>query len=317
MDEPTSSPTVREEETLFGRTVDQLVPSGIGIVYISHRMADVLRLSDHISDRQRWTSHRALVAKTDVHRPYRVADVAIAGKSGQVTADREGPDQAGSATVRAGPPALLVSGLGTARKLSDIAFNIEAGEIVGLAGLVGSGRSTLAKAIFGLVPDATGAILVKLRAKPCKPPTSRVRSRPKSALSPRGPKTGRPRRQPVAGGEFCADKSHRLVSHARGFGLMATRGRLPCSSRAIAATSACFVAVRPKPRRSFRAVTSRRWSSQSGSRQIPTLLILDEPTSGVLTSTRSGTCVSSSSRWLRKAWSSADLIRAGRAHRAW
>ena len=53
-----------------------------------------------------------------------------------------------------------MSGLGTARKLSDIAFNIEAGEIVGLAGLVGSGRSTLAKAIFGLVPDATGAISV-------------------------------------------------------------------------------------------------------------------------------------------------------------
>ena len=48
MDEPTSSLTVREEETLFA-TVDQLKASGIGIVYISHRMADVLRLSDRIS----------------------------------------------------------------------------------------------------------------------------------------------------------------------------------------------------------------------------------------------------------------------------
>ena len=48
MDEPTSSLTVREEETLFA-IVDQLKASGIGIVYISHRMADVLRLSDRIS----------------------------------------------------------------------------------------------------------------------------------------------------------------------------------------------------------------------------------------------------------------------------
>jgi ABC-type sugar transport system ATPase subunit len=48
MDEPTSSLTVREEETMFA-TVDQLKASGIGIVYISHRMADVLRLSDRIS----------------------------------------------------------------------------------------------------------------------------------------------------------------------------------------------------------------------------------------------------------------------------
>ena len=48
MDEPTSSLTIREEETLFS-TIDQLKAAGIGIVYISHRMADVLRLSDRIS----------------------------------------------------------------------------------------------------------------------------------------------------------------------------------------------------------------------------------------------------------------------------
>ena len=85
MDEPTSSLTVREEDTLFA-TVDQLKASGIGIVYISHRMADVLRLSDRISivkDGQLdWAAH----AERDIHRPYRVADVAGAGKSGEIDA---------------------------------------------------------------------------------------------------------------------------------------------------------------------------------------------------------------------------------------
>ena len=82
MDEPTSSLTVREEETLFA-TVDQLKASGIGIVYISHRMADVLRLSDRISIVKDGRLIGPLHAERDVHRPYRVADVAIAGKSGR------------------------------------------------------------------------------------------------------------------------------------------------------------------------------------------------------------------------------------------
>jgi ABC-type sugar transport system ATPase subunit len=158
MDEPTSSLTVREEETLFA-TVDQLKASGIGIVYISHRMADVLRLSDRIS----------IVKDGRLIGPLMPSETSIAHIASLMSRSPEsqqtsGPNDAAPVKPRAAPAprssALSVSGLGTARKLSDIAFDIKAGEIVGLAGLVGSGRSTLAKAIFGLIPDATGAISV-------------------------------------------------------------------------------------------------------------------------------------------------------------
>jgi ribose transport system ATP-binding protein len=158
MDEPTSSLTVREEDTLFA-TVDQLKASGIGIVYISHRMADVLRLSDRIS----------IVKDGRLIGPLMPGETSIAHIASLMSRSPE--SQGGStpvesvpvkrsAAAKAAPPALSVSQFRTARKLSDIAFDVEAGEIVGLAGLVGSGRSTLAKAIFGLVPDAAGAVSV-------------------------------------------------------------------------------------------------------------------------------------------------------------
>jgi ABC-type sugar transport system ATPase subunit len=158
MDEPTSSLTVREEETLFA-TVDQLKASDIGIVYISHRTADVLRLSDRIS----------IVKDGRLIGPLLPSETSIAHIASLMSRSPESQHKLAPIDVArikpravpaAGSRVLSVSQLKTARKLADIAFEIKAGEIVGLAGLVGSGRSTLAKAIFGLMPDATGAISV-------------------------------------------------------------------------------------------------------------------------------------------------------------
>ena len=170
MDEPTSSLTVREEDTLFA-TVDQLKASGIGFVFISHRMADVLRLSDRISIVKDGRLIGPLMpSETSIAHIASLMSRALGSRAKSTTLERI-PIQR-HAAAKAGAPALSVSGLGTARKLSDIAFDIQPGEIVGLAGLVGSGRSTLAKAIFGLIPDAVGAISVEGR----KAPTSSVSS---------------------------------------------------------------------------------------------------------------------------------------------
>jgi ribose transport system ATP-binding protein len=154
MDEPTSSLTVHEEETLF-RTIGQLKAEGMGIVYISHRMADVLRLSDRISI----VKDGRLVGPLD---PGATSIEHIAGlmsrpKSGEAAPRTDVPARASPA---AAPVALDVRGLGTARKLDGISFSVAAGEIVGLAGLVGSGRSTLGKALFGVIPDARGTVTV-------------------------------------------------------------------------------------------------------------------------------------------------------------
>ena len=157
MDEPTSSLTIREEETLFS-TIDQLKAAGIGIVYISHRMADVLRLSDRIS----------IVKDGRIVGPLLPHETSIDHIAALMSRPKDDDAEPRSAPrtpqVRTassgGQPALEVQGLSTARKLSDISFSIQLGEIVGVAGLVGSGRSTLAKALFGILPDASGHVAV-------------------------------------------------------------------------------------------------------------------------------------------------------------
>jgi ribose transport system ATP-binding protein len=154
MDEPTSSLTVQEEDTLF-RTIGQLKAAGIGIVYISHRMADVLRLSDRIS----------IIKDGRLVGPMTPAETSIEEIAALMSRPR---NEADIPPVRveqparpvSGAPALEVRGLRTARKLVDVSLRIDAGEIVGLGGLVGSGRSTLAKALFGVIPDATGEVTV-------------------------------------------------------------------------------------------------------------------------------------------------------------
>ncbi|MCW6508759.1 sugar ABC transporter ATP-binding protein [Lichenifustis flavocetrariae] len=155
MDEPTSSLSLREEEKLFA-IIDELKARGMGIVYISHRMAEIFRLANRMSivkDGQvigpldpAATSIRKVSELMSKSKPA-VVDTAVI----EVAAK---PASAGVAT------ALEVRGLKTARKLDDLSFTIAQGEIVGIAGLVGSGRSTLAKALFGLIPDARGRVTV-------------------------------------------------------------------------------------------------------------------------------------------------------------
>jgi ribose transport system ATP-binding protein len=154
MDEPTSSLTVQEEDTLF-RTIDQLKAAGIGIVYISHRMADVLRLSDRISVIKDGRLVGPMIpAETSIEK---IATLMSRPRNEAAIPAVQGEPLARPAS---GAAALDVRGLCTARKLVDVSLRIDAGEIVGLAGLVGSGRSTLAKALFGVIPDAKGEVTV-------------------------------------------------------------------------------------------------------------------------------------------------------------
>jgi ribose transport system ATP-binding protein len=174
MDEPTSSLTMREEDTLFA-TIDQLKARGIGIVYISHRMADVLRLSDHISI----IKDGRLVGPLD---PASTSIEAIAelmskpkggGAATEITARPTAV--APRPSIGAAGPILDVRDLSTARKLDRVSFSVAAGEIIGVGGLVGSGRTTLAKALFGLIPDATGEVLLAGNPLPLHDPAAAAR----------------------------------------------------------------------------------------------------------------------------------------------
>lgn len=154
MDEPTSALTAREEEKLFDLIAD-LTRRGNGIVYISHRMGEIMRVADRVT----------ILRDGRSSNPIPIADVRIDAISEQMSSTAQAVEAAetpaGTPQVRVrsdGPPVLRLKNFRTARMLDNINLTVMPGEIVGIAGLVGSGRSTLCKAIAGLLPDASGTI---------------------------------------------------------------------------------------------------------------------------------------------------------------
>ncbi len=165
MDEPTSSLTVREEAVLH-ETVYTLRSQGIGIVFISHRMAEIFQLADRIS----------IIKDGVMQGPFATADIGLADVARRMSRPGRAPrsrDVAPSAR-RPGTTVLDVRNLATGGKLRDISFSIRAGEIVGLAGLVGSGRTTLAQSLFGLHGDVTGAVTLNGRDIAALAPARRI-----------------------------------------------------------------------------------------------------------------------------------------------
>ena len=133
----------------------------MGLIYISHRMAEIFRLADRLSIIKDGRMIGPLDPNaTSIQTRFGV-DVEEQGRQPSSPAMR--PPLAAPAVVRREPGdeiALAVEDLRTERKLSGLSFSLRRGEILGVAGLVGSGRSTLAKALFGLLPDAFGRVSV-------------------------------------------------------------------------------------------------------------------------------------------------------------
>ncbi|MDB6000171.1 MAG: hypothetical protein JWP52_1870 [Rhizobacter sp.] len=158
MDEPTSSLSLREENQLFG-IIKSLQARGMGIVYISHRMAEVFRVANRISI----VKDGLLIGPLD---PKQCSPRDIAGLMSKSTAGELAARRLQRAALDRSAPVLRVKGLCTRRKLAGLSFDVARGEVLGIAGLVGSGRSTLAKALFGLLPDVDGTVSVD--GKPVK-----------------------------------------------------------------------------------------------------------------------------------------------------
>ncbi len=148
LDEPTAVISGREAEMLFER-IEKLRADGVGIVYISHRLEEVFRLSDRITVLKDGGLVRT-VATRDIDR-----DRLIAMMVGRDLADIYPPARA---VIPAGPPVLRVRNLSAAPRVKDVSFDLFPGEILGIGGLVGAGRSELAHAIFGSGPSAAGTV---------------------------------------------------------------------------------------------------------------------------------------------------------------
>ncbi len=148
MDEPTATLSEREVRTLF-RLIEMVKARGIGVVYISHRPAEILRIADRVTvlrDGRRVVTVSARDVTTDQLVGY------VLGK----TVSRPRTRRAS----RPGAEALRIVGLTRRPTFEDVSFELYAGEIVGLAGLVGSGRTAVVRSIFGLDAPDSGAIYV-------------------------------------------------------------------------------------------------------------------------------------------------------------
>jgi rhamnose transport system ATP-binding protein len=164
LDEPTTSLTDAETEHLFA-VLEKLRGRGVTLLYVSHRLPEVFRLCDRITVlRDGWhvgTFDRAAVAADDIVR-------AMVG--------RELPPRQSDHPTSPGPRLLDVIGLSRPPCFHDVSLSVSSGEIVGLFGLVGSGRSELLETLFGLFSPASGGIKVEGKALRLSSPRAAARA---------------------------------------------------------------------------------------------------------------------------------------------
>jgi ABC-type sugar transport system ATPase subunit len=157
MDEPTSSlptastnPNEVNEVQILLSTIKKLRDRGKAVIYISHRMEEVFRISDRITVMR--DGKLIGVRKTSETNPREIISMMV----GRNLEDLYG--KAGERKI--GQTVLEVKNLSQGNRLKNISFKARTGEILGVAGLVGAGRTELAKAIFGADPRDSGDILV-------------------------------------------------------------------------------------------------------------------------------------------------------------
>jgi L-arabinose transport system ATP-binding protein len=161
LDEPTSSLTEDETQRLFG-IVRQLRRDGVAVVYITHRMREVMALADRVAILR--DGHLVAV---------RATREITEGEIVQLMVGRPITELFDRSVRNPGPTVLSVRGL-TTRRVRNISLDIRAGEVVGLAGLVGAGRSELAEAIFGYDRAIGGTVAVEGRTIRLRSPADAI-----------------------------------------------------------------------------------------------------------------------------------------------
>jgi ABC-type sugar transport system ATPase subunit len=158
LDEPTSALDDAHAGRLFA-AIARMKAKGVAMLYVSHKLNEVFRLADRITVlRDGRVVETTARAETD---PSRVVSKMVGREINDVGRTPR-PDVGRTPWFAAGPlarPVLSAKHLHS-RKLHDITFDLHSGEILGIAGLVGSGRSSLAAGLFGLDPTLTGSILI-------------------------------------------------------------------------------------------------------------------------------------------------------------
>ncbi|HEY3281005.1 MAG TPA: sugar ABC transporter ATP-binding protein [Armatimonadota bacterium] len=163
MDEPSATLTDHEMESLF-RLIRRLRDQGVGIVYISHRLEEVFEVCDRVTVMRdgQW------VGTTDVKDLDKEAII-------RMMVGRELTEVIPKVPAPLGEPALEVHHLERKGVLHDISFSVRKGEVLGIAGLVGAGRTELARALFGADPIDGGEILLEGKKVRISSPQSAIK----------------------------------------------------------------------------------------------------------------------------------------------
>ncbi|SUB01435.1 Ribose import ATP-binding protein RbsA [Pannonibacter phragmitetus] len=165
MDEPTAALTESEINELFAM-IARLKADGVGIVYISHKMDEIRRISDRVTVMRDGEYVGTVGAKETP-----ISQI-ISMMVGRTLTDEvvSIPDLTGSEV------ALEVKGLNRGREIRDVSFSLKKGEVLGFAGLMGAGRTEVARAIFGADPRDSGEITVHGRKVEIRSPVDAVRA---------------------------------------------------------------------------------------------------------------------------------------------
>ncbi len=265
MDEPSAVLDSEEVKNLF-RVVGELTAAGIAVIYISHRLEEIREIGDRITVIKDGTTMATNLAVADT--PTQDLIRLMTGR----TVENVFPP---AVPVAPDAPVLLaVDGLGLAGSFDDVSFEVRAGEIVGLAGLVGSGRSEIIETVYGARKQTSGTVTVE--GTRVEPGSVRAGVHAGMGLSPEERKSqGLILDEPVY-------RNVTLASFTRWarFGLLSER-----SERAVARKQLEALELRPadpdRPARTLsggnqQKILLARWLVH-GTR----VLLLDEPTRGV------------------------------------
>src|SRR6476619_5248680 len=166
LDEPTATLSKPEIERVFRATRD-LVAQGRSVIFVSHRLDEVFELCDRVTvlrDGERVGTHEI----NEIDRRSLIEQMLGEMEGRKSMAEHE------HAIAGSGEPLVTIDGLTVPGSVEDVSLVLESGLITGLAGQVGSGTSTILRALGGLVPGVSGTVCVRGRAVPLKTPRRAV-----------------------------------------------------------------------------------------------------------------------------------------------
>jgi ribose transport system ATP-binding protein len=164
MDEPTSALTESETKRLF-EAIERLTSRGVAVVYISHRLEEVKRLG-----------HRVTVLRDGRRVATAEAAALSTAEMVRLMANRELTEHYPRRRPAPGPEVLRVEGLCRGRHVRDVSFSLRRGEVLGVAGLLGAGRTEMARALMGADPPDSGRVLLAGRELRPRSPSVAIRA---------------------------------------------------------------------------------------------------------------------------------------------